>query len=360
MPDINIAIKNKTPIYDDISIVCDNSDYVVVWDLDEEWAAYDTKAMHLTYSDGTHAVRIFSGQRVALPVVTVPGKVGISLYAGDISTSREALITAKPSGRTGCDPVPDPGTGVYEQLLAALNDKVPKDQGAENAGKVLGVGDDGLVKPVAGGTGGGGTADHSQLINRDKADQHPMSAITGLEGALEGKQAKGDYITADGLQDATDAALAQAKASGAFDGPQGAQGPQGPAGAGMDISGAEANNVPVIASVGDDGKPVTWSTRGIVSADNVQSGSADDLVDYSGFQAAVPLVRTLNISGAAAGQIPIIAAVDEGGRPTAWGAADMPGGTDLSAVEVYVADFAHDEMTVTAGAVDKYARVVVS
>lgn len=309
MLDINIAIKNKTPIYDDISIVCDNSDYVVVWDLDEEWAAYDTKAMHLTYSDGTHGVRIFSGQRVALPVVVVPGKVGISLYAGDISASREALITAKPSGRTGCDPVPDPGTGVYEQLLAALNDKVPKDQGAENAGKVLGVGDDGLVKPVSGGSGGGGTADHSQLINRDKADQHPMSSITGLETALEDKQAKGDYITADGLQGATDAALAQAKASGEFagargpkgdTGAQGERGPQGPAGAGMDIT------------------------------------------------------------GAAAGQIPVIMAVDAAGKPTAWGAADMPGGTDLNAVQVYVADFAHDEMTVSAGAVDKYARVVVS
>ena len=312
MPDINIAIKDKTPIYGDISIVCDNSDYVVAWELDEEWAAYDTKAMHLTYADGTHAVRIFSGQRAALPVVTVPGKVGISLYAGDISTSREALITAKPSGRTGCDPVPDPGTGVYEQLLAALNDKVPKDQGTENAGKVLGVGDDGLVKPVAGGTGGGGTTDHSQLTSRDKADQHPMSAITGLEDALAGKQAKGDYITADSLQAATDAALAQAKASGEFDGAQGPkgdtgaqgergpQGAQGPAGAGMDIT------------------------------------------------------------GAAAGQIPVITAVDADGKPTAWGAADMPGGTDLNAVQVYVADFAHDEMTVTAGAVDKYARVVVS
>lgn len=69
--------------------------------LDEEWAAYDTKAMHLTYADGAHGVRIFGGTRVALPVVTVPGKVGISLYAGDISTSREALITAKPSGRHG-------------------------------------------------------------------------------------------------------------------------------------------------------------------------------------------------------------------------------------------------------------------
>ena len=312
MLDINIAIKNKTPIYDDISIVCDNSNYVVVWDLDEEWAAYDTKAMHLTYSDGTHAVRIFSGQRVTLPVVTVPGKVGISLYAGDISTSSEALITAKPSGRTGCDPVPDPGTGLYEQLLAALNDKVPKDQGTANAGKVLGIGDDGLVKPVVGGTGGGGTTDHSQLINRGKADQHPMSSITGLEAALEDNQAKGDYITADGLQDATDAALARAKASGEFNGAQGPQGPkgdtgaqgergpQGPAGAGMDIT------------------------------------------------------------GAAAGQIPVIMAVDAAGKPTAWGAADMPGGTDLNAVQVYVADFAHDEMTVSAGAVDKYARVVVS
>ena len=33
-------------------------------------------------------------------------------------------------------------------------------------------------------TGGGGTTDHSKLENRDAADQHPISAITGLEEAL--------------------------------------------------------------------------------------------------------------------------------------------------------------------------------
>lgn len=33
--------------------------------------------------------------------------------------------------------------------------------------------------------GGGGTKDHSKLINRDLPDQHPISAITGLEEALE-------------------------------------------------------------------------------------------------------------------------------------------------------------------------------
>lgn len=35
-----------------------------------------------------------------------------------------------------------------------------------------------------GGEGGGGTTDHSKLENRDAADQHPISAITGLEEAL--------------------------------------------------------------------------------------------------------------------------------------------------------------------------------
>ena len=37
------------------------------------------------------------------------------------------------------------------------------------------------------------------------------------------------------------------------------------------------------------------------------------------------------------------------------------GGGDLSAVDVYIADFISDaDLTVTAGAVDKYARIVVA
>ena len=42
---------------------------------------------------------------------------------------------------------------------------------------------------------GDDSIDHSKLANRDAADQHPMSAITGLEAALEGKQPAGDYLT---------------------------------------------------------------------------------------------------------------------------------------------------------------------
>lgn len=75
--------------------------------------------------------------------------------------------------------------------------------------------------------GSGGTADHSKLTNRDAADQHPMSAITGLAAALAEKQPKGNYLTQDNLQSATNAALAQAKASGEFDGADGAKGDKG-------------------------------------------------------------------------------------------------------------------------------------
>lgn len=79
----------------------------------------------------------------------------------------------------------------------------------------------------SGGGGTSGTSDHTKLKNRDAADQHPMSAITGLTDALAEKQPTGNYLTQDDLQDATDKALAQAKASGEFDGATGPQGPQG-------------------------------------------------------------------------------------------------------------------------------------
>lgn len=78
--------------------------------------------------------------------------------------------------------------------------------------------------------GGGGTGDHNQLTNRDAANQHPMSAITGLQTALDGK------ITSEQLPSAINAALEQAKESGEFDGADGADGepgqigPRGPSG----------------------------------------------------------------------------------------------------------------------------------
>lgn len=39
-------------------------------------------------------------------------------------------------------------------------------------------------------SGGGGTRDHNVLINRDMEDQHPINAITRLNGELEARPAQ--------------------------------------------------------------------------------------------------------------------------------------------------------------------------
>ena len=46
--------------------------------------------------------------------------------------------------------------------------------------------------------GGGGTSDHSQLTNRDATNQHPITAITGLQTALDGKADAADIPSLEG------------------------------------------------------------------------------------------------------------------------------------------------------------------
>lgn len=42
---------------------------------------------------------------------------------------------------------------------------------------------------------GAGTPDHAQLINRDASEQHPIEAITNLEGTLLNKVSASDALT---------------------------------------------------------------------------------------------------------------------------------------------------------------------
>ena len=120
MPDINITVAHKVAVSDTQSIVCDNSDYVVHWTLDEEWSAYDTKTMRTIYMDGTYEDKVFSGAEVELPVCTVPGAVQIGLFAGNIRTSRVAILRALPSVRSAAGAPDDPPKNVYDQLMERM------------------------------------------------------------------------------------------------------------------------------------------------------------------------------------------------------------------------------------------------
>lgn len=120
MPDINITVAHKVAVSDTQSIVCDNSDYMVHWTLDEEWGAYDTKTMRTIYMDGTFEDKVFSGDTSEMPVCTVPGVVQIGLFAGDIRTSRVAILRALPSVRSAAGAPEDPPKNVYDQLMEII------------------------------------------------------------------------------------------------------------------------------------------------------------------------------------------------------------------------------------------------
>lgn len=233
MPDINITVAHKAAVSDTQSIVCDNSDYTVHWTLDDEWSAYDTKTMRTIYIDGTYTDTVFSGDTIALPVCTVPGVVQIGLFAGDIRASRMAIMRALPSVRSAVGAPEDPPKNVYDQLMELI--------------KGLGGADpDDIAKAVA-----------------DYLAAHPIEETDPTVPEWAKAETKPTYsakevgaIAQPDLQAATNAALAQAKASGEFDGATGR--PQGPAGApGKDgTAGADG----VTPHIGDNGNWYLGST----------------------------------------------------------------------------------------------------
>lgn len=103
--------------------------------------------------------------------ITDPGRYTASLKFvwgdGAVFTTRNITLTAVSRIDADGATVAETEPSIIEEIEAQLVDH-----------------EDRIVAIEIGG-GGGGTADHSQLLNRHLANQHPMNAITGLVTALE-------------------------------------------------------------------------------------------------------------------------------------------------------------------------------
>ena len=161
-----------------------------------------------------------------------------------------------------------------------------------------------------------------------------VSSVNGQTGAVE-ITAKGlGALTEDDLQSATDEALAQAKASGEFDGAQGpkgdpgAEGPQGPVGPKGDTG-----------ETGPQGPQGEQGVQGPKGEQGVQGPKGD--AGEQGPQGetgpqgpAGPAGAGLDVTGATVGQTVKIAAVDGNGVPTAWVPVDMASGGEWAPMEL--------------------------
>ncbi len=210
MPEIKIKVRDKCAEGKGV-VICNNSDYTVVWDLDGEWTPYGTKTMRVNLADGTYQDVVFTGDNAALPVLTASGWVSVGLYAGDLHTSRAARLLALSSVLTPGGSPAAPAEDVYAQIMAKLNE-------------LSTVSPEDIAKAV-----------------EDYLAEHPAaSASMRVEGGYI--QFSGDGKTWENV-----IALADLK------------GPKGNAGAGMDVTGATVGQIAKISAVDDNGVPTAWS-----------------------------------------------------------------------------------------------------
>ena len=230
MPEINIKVRDKCAKGEGV-IICNNSDYTVVWDLDEEWTPYDTKTMRVNLADGTYQDVVFTGNTATLPVLTASGWVSVGLHAGDIHTSRAARLLALSSVLTPGGSPAAPAEDVYAQIMAKLNE-------------LSTVSPEDIAKAV-----------------EDYLAEHPAaSASMRVEGGYI--QFSGDGETWKNVIALAD--LKGPKGDTGDTGPQGPKGDTGPQGnpgkdgAGMDVTGATVDQTVKIAAVDDNGVPTAW------------------------------------------------------------------------------------------------------
>ena len=200
-----------------------------LFDFDESWSEYNTVYMVVAKGntpydpvelDETKSAEV---QEIALQerCILSIGAVGLCEKDGKIFryNGRPCRI-AVDQGNLIPDPNKEPDENgsetAYEQVLLQLAGKLNVNQGTENAGRVLVVGDDGIVRPGEYAGGGGGTiTEESDPTVPAWAKQPQKPTYTAAEvGALSESE----------LESAIDSALAEAKESGEFDGEDGKSG----------------------------------------------------------------------------------------------------------------------------------------
>lgn len=248
--------------------------------------------------------------------------------SGDTSTDPSLPVWAQIRAMIGNLDALD--TTAKNNLVAAVNEAMTKGGGEVDAAEIQRIVEDYLAANPP-------TVTESDPTVPAWAKQPTKPTYTAAEVGA---------IPQDNLQEAINEALAQAKASGEFDGPQGPAGPageqgpqgetgsQGPAGP----AGADGAQGPA----GADGAPgATGATP------NIQIGTVETLAAGSPATASMtgtaenPLLNLgipqgapgsggsgISVTGATVGQTVKISAVDENGVPTAWEPADFPSGAD--------------------------------
>lgn len=117
--EVNVSNKIARLVNREFVGVCGNSDYVIHFNFDSEWDAYDTKTARFKWG-GSYTDVVFSGNECVMPVMYNTNRVEIGVYAGNLHTTTSALLKMKKSILCGAGAPADPTPDVYDQLMARM------------------------------------------------------------------------------------------------------------------------------------------------------------------------------------------------------------------------------------------------
>ena len=286
-------------------VVADNAEYEVDFALDprEGWDMALPITALFVRRDGSYTPRILDAGATSctMPPQTGTNIVFVGLTQDDLRTTTPATIKVRRSIRTVAnDPLPAPTEDVYAQILAAYAGiKILSGKGAPTSatqGKVnqLYRDEDTQRLYICTATDGGYTW---AAVSGGSVDVDATLTKAGYAAdAKAAGDAIGNKLDKTALPTAINDALAQAKASGEFDGAKGEKGDKGETGP----AGAKGDTGPA----GPKGETGPAGAKGADGKD----GAGMDVI------------------GAKIGQIAKITAVDVAGKPTEWEPVDMPSG----------------------------------
>jgi hypothetical protein len=264
MPEINIKVCNKCAEGEGV-IICNNSDYTVVWDLDEEWTPYDTKTMRVNLADGTYQDVVFPGNTAVLPVLSTPGWASVGLYAGDIRTTRAARLLALSSVLTPGGAPAAPAEDVYAQIMAKLNEL--STVSPEDIAKAV---EDYLAEHPAASASMRVEGGYIQFSG-DGQTWENVIALADLKGAPGSPGSPGKDGLTPHIGDNGNWYLGDTDTGKPSRGAPGAKGDPGKDGAGMDVTGATVGQIAKISAVDASGVPTAW-----VAVDMPAGGGGDE------------------------------------------------------------------------------------
>lgn len=120
MPNIKITVRNK--IAENTSrteYVCGNSDFVIDFDFDEEWDAYETKTARFKWN-GSYEEVVFSGNCCEVPIITNTVFFCVGVYAGNLHTTTAANVLCRRSILCGSEVKSEGGLLGSNEIIDAI------------------------------------------------------------------------------------------------------------------------------------------------------------------------------------------------------------------------------------------------